>query len=43
MNTFCHCCGSTKDAPSVRMICSDSSERISVMTAAPASEPIIVP
>ena len=43
MNTFCHCCGSTKEPPSRRMICSDSSERISVMTAAPASEPIIVP
>ena len=43
MNTFCHCCGSTKEPPLFRMICSDSSERISVMTPAPAIEPIIVP
>src|SRR5271154_5620396 len=43
MKTFCHCCGRTKDEPSLRMICNDSSERMSVITAAPASEPIIVP
>src|SRR3984885_5895498 len=43
MNTFCHCCGKTKDEPSFRMIWSDKSERMSVITAAPASEPIIVP
>src|SRR5277367_60601 len=43
MNTFCHCCGSTKELPSLRMICSDSNDRIKVMTAAPAMEPIIVP
>src|ERR1700722_1289455 len=43
MNTFCHCCGKTKDEPSFRMIWSDKSERMSVITAAPASETITVP
>ncbi len=43
MKTFCQCWGRTNDEPSLRMICSDSSERMSVMAAAPASEPIIVP
>src|SRR6185437_11753141 len=43
MNTFCHCCGRTNDEPFLRMICNDSNERMSVMTAAPASEPIMVP
>ena len=43
MNTFSHCCGSTNEPPSGRMICNDSSERISVIAAAPASAPRIVP
>ena len=43
MNTFIQCCGMTKDEPSGRMICSDSSERMSVIAAAPASAPMIVP
>ncbi len=43
MNTFCHCCGSTKDEPSRRMIWRDNRDRMRVMTAAPASDPMIVP
>ena len=43
MNTLTQCCGSTKDDPSARMTCSESSARRSVITAAPASEPMIVP
>src|SRR5271157_3714191 len=43
MNTFCHCCGRTNELPSLRMICRESSWRMSVMTPAPASDPIIVP
>ncbi len=42
MKTFTQCCGNTKEPVAV-MICSDSSARISVITAAPASEPMMVP
>ena len=43
VKTFTQCCGMTKEAPLAVMMLSCSSARTSVMAAAPASEPMIVP
>ena len=43
MKTLTQCCGRTIDAPVAVMMLSCSSARTSVITAAPASEPMIVP